>query len=761
MAEDNKVVIELEIQIRKLQEDLKKAKKEITGFSKSTEKGGKAAGKTYEDLVDKLKEVAKAHKESAKEAQKAARAQEQAAKKRNTALEKTLSVLGKIKNISKEVAKYDVGKGFFGGLARGTGIAGVYGSMREGNRRQRLGGAIGRGVVGGASALGGFFMGGLQSGYGQYMQRGIAMHGMTGLGTRGEYARRRSFGVSGGRLGFTGTETAGMAPGAAAATGQLSSVALAQQLAIGGGFGAGRVGEAVGFMGTMRQAGDRFSTKGEVKARQRDLGKIVAAGMASGLEKARLPEFFGSVRGLVQSRFETAAGRVDSMGITKLLAQMGKQGGVGFQGERGGRVMGRLDAMVRRPGGGEAGQAMVLQAMGFGKPGGGRSYYEALKMQQKGIVGDPQNLQRVMSEVYKQHGDMTAGGKDPRNQQANLVLSTMSGLSLEIVEELKDIYSSNKSADEKTKEIEKTLKKAEPIDKQALAATKKGFSGVKQHLAHIEDMQVHLGSKIAPTMMKMQVLQNKILLDLAKGIPAILHALQEIYKLIVTAIGWLKTDLSPDAAWDAVKKRIEGTEEAIMNKKTRGLSEMIKKNEEIMEFTNKRKDAAKKAYGGSSLLDMIAPAAGLFGGARRGGNVRNLRETKMAVAVANAKARRDFGLQAVERLRQEKVDKRWVPGGLIQAAGNIAEGTNEKAKKKMLDAMVAAAKENKKRGFVPGDYDKQRQQLKTIEARVDSIKLPEFLRKPGPESGETRRRVSPSPTRRKGRRNPPEVTKPR
>ena len=568
--DSSKIVLELELEVKKLTKDVDKVEKSLENFVKKSVKLQEKMLDSLDEMVSLFKDIQKGAKGAGDAVAAAANKQEKAAKKTNEELKKTEGFLKRFKSWAKEQAKPEnqgvIGR-FFGGFARGTGAAGIAGTFTRPNRAGRLGGAIGRGLIGAGAGVGGFLMGGMQQAYGTYVQRQMAMYGMTGLGTPGQFRRGRRLGAG---LGFAGTETAMLAPGAAAATGNLRSVGLAQQLAIGGGFGPGRIGEAMAFMGTMRQAGQSFTGAQNQKTAQRDLSKMVAAGMFSGLEKARLPEFFGSVQGLVQSQFATAAGKVDSISIAKQLADLGRRGGAGFQGERGARIMGQLDAMIRRPGGGEAGQAVILQAMGFGRPGGGTNYYDALKMQQKGIR-DPNNVKRVMEEVYRQRGVVTAGGSDPRNREANLQFSALSGLSLEIVEKLKDIHATNKTDEKKQKEIEKVLKTAEPIDKQALRVAKEGFAAMKKHFAGVEEMQVSAGQKVAKPMLQLQHLQMQAIVDFSKHLPAIIEWLKKIYELIIKVAALVKSN-----RWENYEANLKKITEEFIDKEEKIKSRQIK-----------------------------------------------------------------------------------------------------------------------------------------------------------------------------------------
>jgi hypothetical protein len=176
---------------------------------------------------------------------------------------------------------------------------------------------------------------------------------------------------------------------------------------------------------------------------------------------------------------------------------------------------------------------MMLQALGFGKPGGGTRYYEALRTQEQGIQ-DPRNLPKLMKEVYSQLGDPARGGRARVNEEANIAMKEMTGLSLRTVEELQTLVASGKTSEEKQKEIEKILEKAEPLEKQSMRAMQKGFGGVVRYLAGIEADQIEIGATVAPMFMNMQKLQLKALKWLVEWLPDISGTLKDIYVTAVT-----------------------------------------------------------------------------------------------------------------------------------------------------------------------------------------------------------------------------------
>jgi hypothetical protein len=261
----------------------------------------------------------------------------------------------------------------------------------------------------------------------------------------------------------------------------------------------------------------------------------------------------------MQTQFQYFAGRVKVDPIRQQMAMLLRGGVGGGSPTRAMQVAASLDQMIRQPGGGMAGQAVVLQAMGFGRPGGKTGYYEAMKQQQRGIQ-DPQNLMKVFQEVNRQRGVAGAGGMGPGQQEANLQLATMSGLSLEIVEQLQEIYNSDKSVEEKMTESEEVLKKALPVEKQSLKALESGFAGVKKHLNTIEAMNISIGKEIAPDMMKLQKLQLGLVKDLAKFMPQMIKILQQIFHVLRATLAWIMKDEVGDtlkAVDDAVEAQLD------------------------------------------------------------------------------------------------------------------------------------------------------------------------------------------------------------
>lgn len=375
------------------------------------------------------------------------------------------------------------------------------------------------------SGLLGMLIGGIQQGYQTHLQVGQAMGSITGMGaTKGGMGPKIGKGIG---MGFRPSETWQQAAQVGRAVGSPTAVTLAQQLALGGG-GMG-VGEAAGIMGQLRQAGVEFNAPNRPQASQL-LGKLIEKGLLTGLEKARLPEYLHGVSTMAEMVGGRQAGKVDVDTIATTLSYLGRI--PGMQGQRGVNLMQTIDQAIKSPGGGEAGQQLMLQAMGFGKPGGETPYYEAVKRQQRGItgVGGAQNLIDVFKEIQSQYGPM---GKGSQSQEANLAAQTaMPGLTLDMIESIGDMINSGKSQEEILKGIEDQTKKFKPVEERVVDAIKEGFQGVRIRLAGQEAKSAATGAKFAKVVETLQDEMHKLLMELIKAIKPHLPEIIEAIKLM-------------------------------------------------------------------------------------------------------------------------------------------------------------------------------------------------------------------------------------
>jgi hypothetical protein len=546
MADDKtQVLIELKLQVKELKKQMDEAKDQFKDLKKTIEKS--MGGKQFKELISALTELTRAQKTAAQNFTREEKKKQTAAEGTTNALKKqTKEAKGLVGLMDKTLKRMGPAGRFMGGMGAGMGM----GALRKPVTARGAGAAVGRGVSAGIGGAAQFFMSGISSAYQQYLSYGQAVGGLVGMGTPGQMKRglKGAGGLGGAALGYDAIQTAQQARGVGRATGNIGAVYRAQQF--GRGYGLD-VGEATGYMGMIRQAGYGFGgmargggqggpgAMGAVDNRgTRELTKIMEAGMVSGIEKARLPEFLQGVGNITQQVGGRVSGKVNVGGIAAFQALLGTTGKAGFQGARGAAVGAQLGQAIQRPGGGEAGQTMMLQALGFGKPGGERGYYEALKMQQQGM-DRPETVMDMFSEVYSQLGQKGAGGTASVNQEANLALSEMTGLSLDQIETMGDLLNSGKSQEEIMAGIKEQMENAEPIEEKSRKEMKKGFGGVVSYLAGITDQQIAIGNQFGPMFMKMQQLQLKALRVMAEYLPKVVEWLQESYK--VTSMWAAKT----------------------------------------------------------------------------------------------------------------------------------------------------------------------------------------------------------------------------
>lgn len=372
------------------------------------------------------------------------------------------------------------------------------------------GAAIGTAIARAGMGLWNFFVGGVQAGYQNYVQYGQTKGRTAGLGP-GKAINRGIGGAMGSRLGFSKTDTAAMVPSMGRATGELGPREMQQAMRA---TGQGE-GEVADVFSTIRRAGFDFTGagKGKQSAGGRQFQQLIAGGMASGLERARLPEYFQGVQKIAEEQRNINTGVISIKDIAKQLTMLGQSGRPGMQGAAGVSILEKFNGALQRPGGGEFGENFIRQAMGFGKPGGSTGYYDAEKMREEGITGKSGagNIQRIMTELRKQFGT---------GQESNLALREVAGTSLDQGEQLNKIYNGPGSTEEKLSKIEEVMKASEPLEKQSLDAMK-GVGGMLQRIAGKTDAMLGLGSKFANEVEKLEDLQLKALLKISDAVEAI------------------------------------------------------------------------------------------------------------------------------------------------------------------------------------------------------------------------------------------------
>lgn len=386
-------------------------------------------------------------------------------------------------------------------------------SQQQQRQRSRV---TGSGLMGAAGAvglgIGGFLVSAATKGYAQYNEMRVARARSIGLA---DYSTAAKKGVNpnagilsglrnagGGKLGYSKIDEANMNPIMARATGA-NNVKELMQGTRASGMEAGEVG---GVFGGLRQAGYSFAPQKGGSGGANAFKKLMSGAVQSGLEGARKGEFIDGIMSLVEQQRGMATGKIDATKMAAQLASWGATGKPGLQGAAGASLMGKVSGGITNPGGGEWGSNFMNQAMGFGKPGGTTSYYDAEKMRES-AGRDPAVVEKAMKEFSRQFGGFGKGGG---KEESALAMRESLGVTLDQAEALQDIYSSTKTSTEKQTEIAKIMEQAQPLEKQSLDAMK-GLGGGVKRIADLTNKGIEIGSKAAPLIEKMEDWQHQFL----------------------------------------------------------------------------------------------------------------------------------------------------------------------------------------------------------------------------------------------------------
>lgn len=515
---NNKYTIEIEAEFKRIRKQLADLQKDQERINKLNEKSTSKADKEKikreirDDRFQKIKQ---------KEEEKHHKKIDNLLKKRhNEANKQFKKEQAEYKKFGMNANNFRLSNARFPGakqdrFGRATGGAVTLSGMR---------GAVGQLGRWGGSILGGltgFLIGGATAGYSRYMEYGSALGNAIGYGRNSGVSTKAGIrGAKGGRLGYSLIDTANQVGSMARNTGVVGPRELQQGMRSTG-LDQGELGS---IYGTIRQAGTTFDNpqgngQGMTRANSpggKEFQKMIALGMASGLERGRLPEFFQGVSQLVQEQGGRSAGNIDVTTFSKQLAMLGRSGNSGFQGARGAAVLSKLSQGIVNPGGGEYGQVFMRQAMGFGKPGGDTTYYQAEKMREQGIK-DPQNISRMIGETVAQHGS---------GEEGALHLRELTGVSLEQAEELFKIYNSNQSTNDKLADMQKIADESKSLEEQSLDQMK-GIGGQVRRLAGRTDIMIGVGARAAKAIEAVEDWQTKLLfwlMDIATKVGEIAQA---------------------------------------------------------------------------------------------------------------------------------------------------------------------------------------------------------------------------------------------
>lgn len=378
---------------------------------------------------------------------------------------------------------------------RGGGAGGAGGGQQANAGRSAFtGGAVGAAVGTMVARAFGFgwnmLVNAAQAGYQQYNQYRSNMGRNAGLGP-GRNIQRGVRGAMGVPLGFSSIETAGQVPLMARATGEVGPREMQQAMRA---TGQGE-GEVADIFSTLARAGYDFSgaapgRKGRVGTQSqggREFQRMMDLGIASGLKRGRLPEYFQGVQKVMEEQRSMQTGKIDASGIARILTMFGKTGAPGMQGAAGASIAAKLQNAFINPGGGEAGEALVMQAMGFGKPGGSTDWYTAMKRRQQGLT--PDNLRALVGEAQRQYG---AG------REGVAAMSAQTGLSFDQVEKVFEAVSQNRDED-----LKKISEESKSLEQQSLDAMK-GLGGGLERIATLTERGIDTGRKAAPYIEKLE-----------------------------------------------------------------------------------------------------------------------------------------------------------------------------------------------------------------------------------------------------------------
>ena len=230
------------------------------------------------------------------------------------------------------------------------------------------------------------------------------------------------------RMGYRPQEAHQVYRQTAMATGQAGTRGAVSNLAMMRAYGVD-AGALTGFQGAATSAGD-------VSAVEQINQALVMSLKRSPFPRAFMTKFLQEstrVLGQMSEGRETVKGS-EAAGLLATFSRV--MGGVYMQSpSRSAGLLGRLGSTISQPGGGEAGQAFMLRAMGMGQD---TDYIGALMRGEQGGTG--QNLARMTRQIKSEYGGMS------RRQQA-LALNRLSGGRVKIFEAFRTLGMTDEQLD--------------------------------------------------------------------------------------------------------------------------------------------------------------------------------------------------------------------------------------------------------------------------------------------------------------------------
>lgn len=296
------------------------------------------------------------------------------------------------------------------------------------------------------------------------------------------------------RFGYSMRDSVGHMAALSRSTGGTNLLSLLQATSRGTGLG---VEEMSGIAGTMTRAGsDMKSEKG-----RKTFARMLSDSVKSGLDDSRTGEHLEAVSSIVQATSATSAGEVNVKQISGMLANIGGKLGAGFQGERGAQFLGGFDRALKGGGGGDSQKAFMLQAMGFGTPGGGSSYYSAIKAMQQGIfgTGGADNFVKLL-----QHAEGMGGG----GEETNYILSQISGATLEQIEKFRSVFQGE--GIEGLKKAISSEVNPDATERDMMKDAMSSFLEGVKHESQLDNRMVEAGREIAHSVRALQNATNEL-----------------------------------------------------------------------------------------------------------------------------------------------------------------------------------------------------------------------------------------------------------
>lgn len=451
---------------------------------------------------------------------------------------------------------WGAGRGLDRGVsALGRGAGAVGGAIGGGiGRAASFGGNL---LVGGIGALFGAGISTLTQGYQQANAVDINRARIAHLLRRGNYTPgglNRQL-MSGVPYGYNAQESIGQMAALSRNTGGTGLLSLSQAASRGTGIG---VEEFAGFAGTLTRAG---SSMKDEKGR-RTLSRILTDSVRSGLDDSRTGEHLDAVSSMVQSAASVSGGEVNVNQISGLLANLGSKLGAGFQGERGARVIGAFDQALKSGGGGDAAKALSLQAMGFGTPEGGTSYYQAIKAMQQGVLGTTgaENFVKIL-KTFEQRG----GGEE----EVNLGLSNYTGLSIEQIEKLRSVYK-GQDIESLRNELQSMVSPEDTERDMLKNAVETFLKGVREE-ARLDNRMVASGEGLLDGVREftkaINGLVDVILPDLTKAINAMIKILipviEDLKNFLKEAIDWIRGVINPESRQETMEQTVDAIDDSL------------------------------------------------------------------------------------------------------------------------------------------------------------------------------------------------------